>query len=107
MGSYVTLNVGPKNRVVLPLALRRAAGLGVGTELRGYVDVQGRVILETVDAVRARVWAAAPHAGQESASAVRAAHETELSIERENAARRAAGAVDDQAGARLLAELGL
>jgi hypothetical protein len=107
MSEYVTVHVGPKNRLVLPTALRQAAGVGVGSELLGHVDPMGRLILETVDSVRARVWAAAPSPVGNSMDDVRAARAADLEIEAAAASRRDSAPRDDRVGERLLAELGL
>ena len=55
-----SFHVGAKGRVVLPAALRRAAHIEEGAELVARLVGEGQLLLETKDAVRARVWGAAP-----------------------------------------------
>ena len=103
----MTLRVGPKNRIVLPVALRDAAGITIGSDLVGHVDEMGRLILETPAAVRARVWDAAPGVEGDSVADVAAARSADGEIGLEAIARRVATPFDEAAGERLLAELGL
>ena len=107
MSTHVSIHVGPKNRVVLPLALRQAAGIEVGSELVGHVDAQGRLILETVTAARDRVWSGAPTSEGDSTEDVRDARLEDQGIEASSAVRRAASTGSDQAAHRLLEALGL
>ncbi len=106
--------VGAKGRVVLPAAARRAAHIEEGAELVARVVGEGQLLLETRDAVRARVWAAAPQrTGLDTSADVRALRDEDRKLEDRNAARRAAefsarSETDSAAaGAALLAELGL
>jgi AbrB family looped-hinge helix DNA binding protein len=107
--------VGPKGRTVIPAAVRRAAGLNEGDEVVTSAVGEGRVLLETVSAVRNRVWDAAP-AGAETADTaadVRAARVEDVELSDAAAARRAADAqassveASQARGQALLAELGL
>ena len=103
----MTLRVGPKNRIVLPAALRDAAGITIGSDLVGHVDELGRLILETAASVRARVWDAAPGGEGDSMAEVAAARSADREVALEAASSRAAAPFDEAAGGRLLAELGL
>lgn len=53
----VTFEVGPKGRSVLPAEVRRAAGISDRDKMAAYCDGPGRIVLETLDAIEARVWA--------------------------------------------------
>jgi AbrB family looped-hinge helix DNA binding protein len=107
-----SFHVGAKGRVVLPAAIRRAAHIEEGAELVARLVGDGQMLLETKDAVRARVWGAAPQpAALDVTADVRAMRNEDIALEGRNAARREIGAgseVDsDAAGAALLAKLGL
>jgi len=104
---FVTVKVGPKSRVVLPAGLRRAAGIEEGSELVGYVDAYGRLVLETAESARDRVWAAAPETEGDSIAEVRAQRVFDVTLEAAKLERRAKAPRDDDAGERLLRELGL
>ena len=107
MTDYVSLHIGPKFRLVLPAALRRAARIDVGSQLVGHVDAEGRIIFETASSAQARVWAGAPPPHGDSRADIRRSREVDMTIEAENAARRADSHDDSAAGVRLLASLGL
>jgi AbrB family looped-hinge helix DNA binding protein len=47
--------VGKKGRVVIPVSIRRAAGLSEGTEIVTWVDDVGRVIIDTPSSIKARI----------------------------------------------------
>jgi AbrB family looped-hinge helix DNA binding protein len=107
-----SLHVGAKGRVVLPAALRRAAHIQEGAELVARRVGDGQLLLETKDAVRARVWSAAPQpVGPDVTADVRAMRDEDVTLEARNADRRESGsgsaADSDAAGAALLARLGL
>ena len=104
---FVRMKVGPKSRVVLPAGLRRAAGIEEGSELVGYVDSYGRLVLETAEAARNRVWAAAPGPEGDSISEVRAQRMLDVSQEAAKHEHRATAPTNEGAGDRLLRELGL
>lgn len=104
--------VGAKGRVVLPASVRRAAHIEEGAELVARPLGKGRVLLETRDAVRARVWGAAPApADLDAVEDVRAMRDDDRDVEARNASSREAqtrSAEDsDAAAAALLAHLGL
>lgn len=107
-----SFRVGAKGRVVLPAIVRRAAHLDVGAEVVARPDGQGRVVIETVEAIRARVWAASPPAaGRDATADVRVMRDEDNRVSDEVSARRAVdfGSEADSAaaGAALLAHLGL
>lgn len=107
-----SFHVGAKGRVVLPAAIRRAAHIGEGDELVARLVGEGQLLLETKDAVRARVWGAAPQPiGLDAAADVRAMRTQDVALESRNEARREAAegsaTESDEAGAALLAHLRL
>jgi len=105
-----SFHVGAKGRVVLPAAVRRAAGVEEGTELVARADGEGRVVLETVASIRARVWdAAPPPSGLDVEMDVKAIRQDDLALERRRAAERLDRSEQEsaEAGAALLAHLGL
>ena len=104
---FMTIRVGPKSRIVLPAGLRKAAGIDEGSELVGYVDSYGRLVLETAESARNRVWAAAPGPEGDSISEVRAERMLDASQEAAKHEHRATAPTDEGAGDRLLRELGL
>lgn len=104
---FVKIKVGPKSRVVLPAGLRRAAGIHEGSELVGYVDSYGRLVLETAESARDRVWAAAPDTEGDSTSEVRAQRMLDVELEEAKLERRATTPGGEHAGEKLLRELGL
>lgn len=55
MSSISVITVGNKGRVVVPKSIRDEVGLEEGVRVSAYVDDLGRIILETPDAVKARV----------------------------------------------------
>jgi AbrB family looped-hinge helix DNA binding protein len=108
------LRVGAKGRVVLPVGVRRAAHIEEGAELIARVVGDGQLLLETKDAVRARVWDAAPEpTGLDAAADVRAIRNEDVALEAHNVDRQAAASEDRSeahchaTGAALLADLGL
>jgi bifunctional DNA-binding transcriptional regulator/antitoxin component of YhaV-PrlF toxin-antitoxin module len=110
-GIAVAFHLGPKGRSVLPVAVRRAAGLEEGTELVATALGDGRVLLETVDAVRQRVWAGAPALESEpdAAADVRRMRQEDIAVSDAAASRRATHRATSTAdpGATLLSKLGL
>jgi bifunctional DNA-binding transcriptional regulator/antitoxin component of YhaV-PrlF toxin-antitoxin module len=106
-----SFQLGEKGRVVLPAAVRRAAHIPDGATVVAHAAGEGRIVIETVDAIRARVWGAAPEPSDLDAAAdVRAMRDEDNRTTDEAAERRSAAAADageGDAGARLLAHLGL
>jgi len=105
-------HVGAKGRVVLPAAVRRAASIAEGDQVVARPVGEGRVVIETVRAIRVRVWGAAPDAsGLDTTTEVRAMRAEDNDVSDQGFARRAAvnGSETDSAaaGAALLARLGL
>lgn len=100
--------VGPKGRVLIPAEVRNAAHLDEGVELMVHAEASGRVVIETRESVRQRVWEAAAGRGENfpPESDVRAG---ENSIADRNAAARSAGPFPhaETNGAALLAFLGV
>lgn len=107
-GVAATFRLGAKGRVVLPVAIRKQAHLDDGTDLVGYVIGSGRIVIETRDSIRERVWGAAPGtAGLDATADVRQARTDDAAISDANAAARSAAPEQPGAGAALLAHLGL
>lgn len=105
-------HVGAKGRVVLPAAVRRAAHVEEGAEVVARPDGEGRVLIETVASIRARVWAAAPEPGDlDTTEDVRVMREEDRLLSEQHAAEHLAAPGPEQAsadaGAALLAHLGL
>lgn len=98
--------VGPKGRVVIPAALRAAAGISEGTKLVGRVEQDGTIVLESAHSMRDRVWAAAPTQEVDVVEAVRAARTEDRAASDVGIARRLEGRQGDD-GAALLSHLGL
>ncbi len=104
------LVIGAKGRSVLPAPVRRAAQVGEGAQMLARAEGPGRIVLETPEAVQARVWAAAPAetaARPDDASRMRA---DEVAIADANFARRSLEPSETDAarvGAQLLTQLGL
>ena len=98
--------------MVLPAAVRRAAGIPDGAQVIARSIGPGRIVIETIDAVRDRVWSASSDsAGVDSTTDIRALREEDI-----NTADRAAQArsrveddttESDAVGLSLLAHLGL
>ena len=112
-----SFHIGAKGRVVLPAAVRRAARLDEGTEVVARTEGDGRVIIETVASVRARIWAAAPpdagldSAGLDSSADVRLMRDEDGHASDAASARRSrefrSEPDSENAGAALLSHLGL
>ena len=104
--------VGAKGRVVLPSAVRRAASIDEGAEVVARFVGPGQLLIETRAAVRARVWQAAPGAGELDVIAdVRFMRSEDIEIVRRNTElqEKHLGSEADSAaaGERLLKHLGL
>lgn len=110
-GHAVAFQIGPKGRFVLPVAVRRAAGLEEGSDVVAIALGKGRVLLETGEAVRERVWAGAPDpdATADSVADVRRMRQQDTAISDKAAVRRsvADSGTSDERGAALLSRLGL
>lgn len=104
--------VGQKGRVMLPAAVRRAAHLEDGAEVVARPDGPGRIVIESVDAIRARLWAAAPEPdGLDVAQDVREMRQQDQAVVEANATRQATTlrpeSDSEAAGRALLSLLGL
>ena len=100
--------IGPKGRSVVPAAVRRAAGVSERDRLVAYADGRGRIVLETTEAIQARVWAGAGQRAE--VSDVAAGRAREVALADANFARRSVQPDEetaDAAGQRLLTTLGL
>ncbi len=103
-------HLGPKGRIVLPVAVRRAARIPDGAEVVAHADGEGRIVVETIDAIRQRVWGGAPApAGLDATADVRRMREEDAKIADAAAAVRsqAGKSANSNSGAALLAHLGL
>ena len=97
---------------MLPAAVRRAAQIDEGAEVIARPDGRGRVVIETVESIRARVWAGAPERGDRDMTAdVRALRDEDIRVSAQALARRTSElgspAESAAAGAALLANLDL
>lgn len=107
-GATANVSLGAKGRVLIPVAVRRAAELADGADLVVRSDGPGRIVVETRDAVRARVWADAPTpAGLDTVADVRAMRDEDVEISDRQSAARSATTAGEDAGERLLEFLGL
>lgn len=107
-----TFRVGVKGRVVLPVAVRRAAGIGADDEVVARSDGQGRLVIETVASIKARVRAAAPApSGLDTTADVRKMRQDDGALADAAAERRSSPqgsqGDSDAVGAALIARLGL
>ena len=107
-----SFRLGPKGRVVLPAAVRRAAGIPEGAQVVAQAIGPGRMVIETVDAVRHRVWSASSEGdGVDSTTDVRALREEDIvTVDRAAQVRSRVcedTADSDEVGSALLAHLGL
>ena len=70
MSSISMITVGNKGRVVVPKSIRDEVGFVEGVRVSAFVDDLGRVILETPEAVKARIRRRAMQAAAVPGSAV-------------------------------------
>ena len=103
-------NLGDKGRLVLPIAVRRAAQITDGAELVARAEGEGRVVIETRKAISLRVWANAPTPTEVSAvELVREIRTEDNEISEGNLIRRdkkRSAKKAEEAGALLLKTLG-
>lgn len=104
--------VGEKGRVVLPAALRRAAGIAEGDAVVARTDGEGRLVIETVESVKRRVRGFAPEpSGLDATEDVRRVRDEDNGVADAASARRSRpeSTVQDSeaAGAALFAHLDL
>jgi AbrB family looped-hinge helix DNA binding protein len=70
MSSISMITVGNKGRVVVPKRIRDLVGLEEGVRVAAFVDDLGRVVLETPEAVKARIRLRASQSADSQGSAV-------------------------------------
>lgn len=106
--------IGAKGRLVIPAQVRQEAEVEIGQSLIARAEGVGRIVLETARAVEARVWSAAPVAGdaEYAADDVRLLRDADIRTSDASSLRRAsdeATASDpvDDAGRALLRAVGL
>jgi AbrB family looped-hinge helix DNA binding protein len=105
--------LGAKGRLVIPAQARAEANLKIGQPVVVRADGEGRIMIESLEAVQARVWAAAPSLATSDASGdIRELREDDIRRADEAASLRTQPSFDDtgepdEAGAALLAALGL
>ncbi len=105
-----TFNLGAQGRLVLPIAVRRAAHLSEGATMVARAEGEGRIVIETREAITKRVWANAPTpAGLDTIADVRQMRNEDNKISENNFTRRSRTAskeATDAVGALLLKRLG-
>ncbi len=103
-------NLGAQGRFVLPVAVRRAANLSEGVAMVARAEGEGRIVIETREAITKRVWASAPTpTGLDTIADVRQMRNEDNKISEVNFTRRSQAAseeVADGVGALLLKRLG-
>ena len=104
--------MGEKGRVVLPAAVRRAAGIDEGAEVVARTDGDGRLVIETVESIKRRVWGFAPElSGIDPREDIRRMRQQDIEDSDSAAARRSNPVGTEQeswaVGAALLVHLGL
>ena len=70
MSSISMITVGNKGRIVIPKRIRELVGLEEGVRVAAFVDDLGRVVLETPEAVKARIRLRASQSADPRGSAV-------------------------------------
>ena len=98
--------------MVLPAAVRRAAGIDQDAEVVARADGRGRMVIETVESIKARVRSHAPApSGLDTAQDVREMRRRDTELSDAAAVRRStpegSAADSEAAGAALIAALGL
>lgn len=103
-------NLGPQGRVVLPIAVRRAANLTEGAAMVARAEGEGRIVIEIREAITKRVWANAPTpTGLNTISDVRQMRSEDNETSEVNFTRRSRAASQESteaAGVLLLKRLG-
>lgn len=106
-----SFSLDPKARFVLPIEIRRAAGVSEGAVLVVRAIGEGRILIETREAISARVWASAPALTEvDSVADTRDMRDEDAQISDAAAKRRSRLTKNDQddvVGAVLLQRLGL
>lgn len=102
------MQLGHKGRVVLPVAVRRAAHIPEHAHVVAHAAGEGRIVIETTDAIRTRVWAAAsPENPKDATAGIRAMRQEDNAIADSAAETRRSQTGSAEAGAALLQHLGL
>ncbi len=105
-----SFNLGKQGRFVLPIAVRRAAHIEDGATMVARADGEGRIVIETREAITKRVWASAPTSiGLDTIADVRQMRNEDNKISESNFTRRSQAASEeatDAMGALLLKRLG-
>ncbi len=103
-------NLGAQGRFVLPIAVRRAANLTEGVVMVARAEGEGRIVIETREAITKRVWASAPTpTGLDTIKDVRQMRNEDNKISESNFTRRSQATSEEAAdavGALLLKRLG-
>ena len=102
------MHMNDKGRTVIPAAIRAAAFIGTNDELVARVAGPGIVVLESRDAIRARIRANAGPSGGDMVARLRADRVAEFEIESRKPRKPERSAEESAAiGEAMLAELGL
>lgn len=108
--AFGSVAVGQKGRIVLPANVRKAAHLSEGEQVIAHADGEGRIIVETVAAIRAKIWADAPEpTGLDATEYTREIRNVDNRLAEEADARRSQfrdEAAVEEAGEALLRTLG-
>lgn len=106
---HVTMGfVQAKGRVTLPKKLREAAAIEEGSALVGRVTGHGQILIESADAIRQRVWDAAPEpTGIDATTDVRNMRNEDNDASDARWERSRASVADPEVGRALLSTLGL
>jgi bifunctional DNA-binding transcriptional regulator/antitoxin component of YhaV-PrlF toxin-antitoxin module len=103
-------NLGAQGRFVLPVAVLRAAHLSDGVTMVARAEGEGRIVIETREAITKRVWANAPTLiGLDTIADVRQMRNEDNKISKTNFTRRSKASSEeaaDASGALLLKRLG-
>jgi bifunctional DNA-binding transcriptional regulator/antitoxin component of YhaV-PrlF toxin-antitoxin module len=103
-------SLGAKGRIVVPVAVRRAAGVADDATVVAHAEGVGRIVIETTEAIRARVWDAAPDpVGLDTTGDVRALRSEDTDLADQTSTERSVAVAEDsdEVGAQLLRHLGL
>lgn len=101
------LHLGAQGRFVLPVAVRGVDNLSKGAALVARAEGEGRIVIETREAITKGVWANAPTpTGLNTITDVRAMRNEDNEISQTNHTRRSKVTSADAAGALLLKRLG-
>lgn len=96
------VTIGDKGRVVIPVSVRRAAGVEVGDELIARAMADGQIVLETRAAIAQRI--RARFAGGDGTEGLRSAREADLVLDEQRRAPRPPATQADLASERRRAD---